>query len=69
MIDFSKTVKGDRLKIVGKGAPGFAPKGTIVTVTRVQPGRVDIVTGDGRSAYFVFECGEARLEAVKSSEG
>jgi hypothetical protein len=69
MIDYSKTAKGDKLKIVGDGAPGFAPNGAIITVTQVQSDRVDVVTDDGRSAYFAFECGAARLEAVKSSGG
>jgi hypothetical protein len=62
MIDFDKVKEGDKLKIVGAGAPGFANLGDIVTVTYVYPRRVDVVREDGETCYFALTCGAARLE-------
>jgi hypothetical protein len=65
MIDFSKTQPGDKLKIVGAGAPGFAKLGDVVTVTKCNGmNRVDVVREDGDSCYFALTCGAARLEPV-----
>lgn len=65
MIDFSKTQPGDKLKIVGAGAPGFAKLGDVVTVTKCNgTNRVDVVREDGESAYFALTCGAARLEPL-----
>lgn len=52
MIEFDKVKVGDKLKIVGAGAPGFAKLGDIVTVTEVGRMRVDVVRDDGEQAYF-----------------
>lgn len=64
MIEFDKVKIGDKLKIVGAGAPGFAKLGDIVTVTKVGRMRVDVVRDDGEPAYFALTCGAARLEPV-----
>lgn len=65
MIEFSKTKTGDKLRIVGAGAPGFAQLGDIVTVTSCNGrNRVDVVCDDGEWAYFALTCGAARLEPV-----
>lgn len=64
MIEFDKVKVGDKLKIVGAGAPGFAKLGDIVTVTEVGRMRVDVVRDDGEQAYFALTCGAARLEPV-----
>ncbi len=64
MIEFDKVKVGDKLKIVGAGAPGFAKLGDIVTVTEVGRMRVDVVRDDGEPAYFALTCGAARLEPV-----
>lgn len=68
MIDFSKVKPGDKLKIVGAGAPGFAKLGDIVTVTKCNgTNRCDVEREDGESAYFALTCGAARLEPVPDS--
>lgn len=64
MIEFDKVKVGDKLRIVGAGAPGFANLGDIVTVIDVQPRRVDVRREDGETAYFALTCGAARLEPV-----
>lgn len=64
MIDFDKVKVGDKLKIVGAGAPGFAKLGDVVTVTKTAERRVDVVRDDGDEAYFALSCGAARLEPV-----
>jgi hypothetical protein len=67
MIEFSRTKAGDKLKIVGAGAPGFAKLGDIVTVTSCNgTNRCDVVNEAGESAYFALTCGAARLEPVES---
>jgi hypothetical protein len=65
MIDYSKIKPGDRLRIVGMGAPGFAKLGDIVTVTKVASNRCDVVRADGQSAYFALTCGAQRLEMAE----
>lgn len=66
MIDFSKTKPGDKLRIVGMGAPGFAKIGDIVTVTRCNGfNRCDVVNEAGESAYFALTCGAQRLEPIE----
>lgn len=68
MIDFSKVKAGDRLKIVGAGAPGFANLGDIVTVTKCNgTNRCDVEREDGETAYFALTCGAARLEPIPDS--
>ncbi len=64
MIDYTKTKIGDKLKIVGQGAPGYAELGDIVTVESVQNNRVDVVNKSGSKAYFALTCGAMRLEPV-----
>jgi hypothetical protein len=65
MIDYAKIKPGDRLRIVGMGAPGFAKLGDIVTVTETAPNRCDVIREDGESAYFALTCGAQRLEMVE----
>lgn len=67
MIDYTKVYVGQKLKIVGAGAPGYARLGDIVTVTAVRTsnhGRVDVVNEKGEPAYFALTCGAHRLEPV-----
>ena len=64
MIEFEKVKVGDKLRIVGAGAPGFAKLGDIVTVTKTALRRVDVVREDGETAYFALTCGAARLDPV-----
>lgn len=69
MIDYGKVQPGQKLRITGMGAPGFAKLGDIVTVqscTADNHGRCD-VTHDvtGKEAYFALSCGAHRLEPVE----
>lgn len=67
MIDYSKTKEGDRLRITGMGAPGFAKLGDIVTVTSCNGvNRCDVVNESGEVAYFALNCGARRLEPVET---
>lgn len=66
MIDYSKLKVGDKLRITGMGAPGFAKLGDIVTVTNSNgTNRCDVVNDRGESAYFALTCGAQRLEHVE----
>jgi hypothetical protein len=68
MIDYSKVKAGDKLKIVGAGAPGYAKLGDVVTVTNCNGrNRCDVVNEAGESAYFALTCGAARLEPAESA--
>lgn len=66
MIKFEETKVGDKLRIVGVGAPGFAELGDVVTVEKCDGRqRVDVIhdrTGD--RVFFALTCGAARLEPV-----
>lgn len=64
MVDFDKLTVGQKLRIVGAGAPGFAKPGDVVTVTSTGRMRCDVVNEAGESAYFALTCGAARLEPI-----
>lgn len=65
MIDYAKIKPGDRLKIVGAGAPGFAKLGDIVEVVSTDGRqRCDVKREDGETAFFALTCGAARLETT-----
>lgn len=65
MIDYSKTEKGDILKIVGAGARGYANIGDLVRVTERKQNAVTVENKDGETAEFLFNCGAARLEPTE----
>ena len=68
MIDYSKVKIGDFLKIVGKGAPGFAKLGDPVVVTAIMPDTgVRVARNDYEEAEFLYSCGAERLEQVDLS--
>lgn len=64
MIEYSETNPGDKLRITGMGAPGFAKLGETVTVVECNgTNRVDVVHDiTGATAYFALTCGAQRLE-------
>jgi len=64
-IDYSKTNKGDILKIVGAGAPGYAKNGDLVRVIGVSKNGVTVEDKNGEKVDFVFNCGAARLEETE----
>jgi hypothetical protein len=68
MIDFGKVKRGDILKVVDVGAPGYAELGDLVRVTKVHPNSVWVEDRDGKPCEFVFNCGAARLEPTEWRE-
>ena len=64
MIEYSTTKTGDKLRITGMGAPGFAKLGDIVTVKSCNgTNRVEVINDEtGEEAYFSLTCGAQRLE-------
>jgi hypothetical protein len=68
MIEFNKVKAGDKLMIVGMGAPGFAALGDVVEVVSTNgKNRVDVKRKDGETAYFALTCGASRLEPVEDA--
>jgi len=65
MIDYGKVARGDILRIVGVGAPGYADLGDLVRVTRVCSNSVFVEDRNGRPCEFAFNCGAARLEPTE----
>ena len=64
MIDF-KTIKvGDKVEVVGAGAPGFAALGEELEITSVEVNRVDVIKPNGETAFFALTCGAARLSPI-----
>jgi len=64
MIDFETIRVGDKVKVVGMGAPGFAKLGDTLEITSVEKNKVYAKTEDGREAYFALTCGASRLERL-----
>ena len=65
MIDFKTIQVGEKVKVVGAGAPGFARLGDELEITKVQNDRVYAKRADGEEAYFALTCGAARLELME----
>lgn len=63
MIDYTKVKVGDELRVTGKGAPGFALRGTTVRVVNVYHNGVTVENSYGE-ADFKDACGAERLEAM-----
>lgn len=64
-IEFDKIIPGQKLRITGMGAPGFAKLGDIVEVVSTNgKNRCDVKREDGQVAYFALTCGASRLEPV-----
>lgn len=64
MIKFDDIAIGDKVTVVGMGAPGFAALGETLEITRVLPDRVYAKRGDGKEAFFALTCGASRLDKV-----
>ena len=65
MIDYNKTSRGDILRVVGAGAPGYAELGDLVRVVQVDSLGVKVENKRGVTAEFVYNCGAARLEPTE----
>ena len=62
MISYKTTTPGDRLRIVGAGAPGFAKRGEIVTVTECNNSdNLYAENSAGEKALFKDQCGAEQL--------
>ena len=69
MIDYTTVSAGDKLRITGMGAPGFAKPGDTVTVESCNGrNRVDVVNEAGDKAFFALSCGAQRLEAIPDAD-
>lgn len=68
MIKFDAIVVGDKVKVVGMGAPGFAALNETLEITRVLPDRVYAKRSDGNEAFFALTCGASRLEKIKEAQ-
>lgn len=68
MIEYDKVKAGDKLKIVGAGAPGFAKLGDVVEVISTDgKQRCDVKRDDGETAFFALTCGAARLDPIEAA--
>jgi hypothetical protein len=69
MIDYAEIKPGDKLRITGMGAPGFAKLGDVVTVVKTNgTTRCDVrhdETGD--EVFFALTCGAQRLEKIETT--
>ena len=64
MINFETIKKGDKVRVVGNGAPGFALLGDELEIVSVGKNRVDAKNKHGEIAFFALTCGAARLELI-----
>lgn len=65
MIEYSKTERGDILKVVPPGAPGFAKIGDLVRVLERTTNGIKVEDKHGETCEFIFNCGAARLEPTE----
>lgn len=65
MIDYATTKPGDKLRITGMGAPGFAELGETVTVTQCNgKNKLYARNAAGDEVFFALTCGAQRLEHI-----
>ena len=65
MIEYEKVERGDILRLVGIGAPGYAKVGDLLRVTATFKIGVHVEDKDGKPAEFAYNCGAARLEPTE----
>lgn len=68
MIDFNTILTGDQVRVVGRGAPGFAKLGDVLEITEVERNKVICRRADGETAFFALTCGASRLELVGNGD-
>jgi hypothetical protein len=68
MIDFNTIQPGDKVKVVGMGAPGFAKLDDTLEITKVKSNRVWAIRPDGEEAFFALTCGAQRLELISEDQ-
>ena len=65
MIDFKTIEVGNKVRVVGMGAPGFAELDDMLEITSVESNKVYAKRDDGKEAFFALTCGASRLEIVE----
>ena len=65
MIEYNKVQRGDIVRLVGNGAPGYAKLGDLLRITEVHSNSVMVEDRDGKPCEFVYNCGAARLEPTE----
>ncbi len=65
MIDYTKVKRGDIVRVVEPGAPGFAALGDLLRITETMTNGVVVEDKHGKTAEFMFNCGAARLEPTE----
>jgi hypothetical protein len=68
MIDYAATRRGDIVRVVGVGAPGYAALGDLLRVTQVRANSVNVEDRNGHPCEFIYNCGAARLEPTEWRE-
>lgn len=68
MIDYTKTKRGDILKLIGAGAPGYAQLGDLLRVKKVNVNSVEVENRNGDPCEFMYNCGAERLEPTEWTE-
>ena len=68
MIDFSTIKIGDKVTVVGMGAPNFAELGDTLVITKTMKDRVYAARSDGDEVFFALTCGASRLELLKQEQ-
>jgi hypothetical protein len=65
MIDYAEIRLGEKLRVTGAGALGFAKLGDTVTVVKTNGrNRCDVRHDEtGEEAFFALTCGAQRLES------
>jgi hypothetical protein len=65
MINYKEIARGDILRVVAQGAPGYAALGDLVRVVTCAVNSVTVENRDGVEAEFLYNCGAARLEKTE----
>lgn len=68
MLDFGAVKRGDIVRLVEPGAPGYAKIGDLLRVTGTCKNGVIVEDKNGERAEFVYNCGAERLEATEWRE-
>jgi len=65
VIQYKEVQRGDILRVVGAGAPGYAALGDLVRVLEVYAEGVKVEDKHGDPCEFLYNCGAARLEPTE----
>lgn len=65
MINYAEVKRGDIVRVVGAGAPGYAKLGDLLRIVEVHTNGVLVEDRDGKPCEFVYNCGAARLDPTE----